>query len=679
MNMLSDAPSGGKRDLVVTFLVNHPKAILLLWTARKRAAEIGGIWRVVYIDTPGVERDQSRTRQEQTLHLLTRAKQMGAETEHVSSFSVLKGMEEMLARDHARISTVIVGSTEKDSGLLGRFYRPLWVKQVELVSKYNRVETIPLAGQFQQPLLERIMNGIKEIQPRHMIYALLAMLIPYGIAVAMQSALPPAFFRINEENIDNLFLIAAAIAAGRFGLAPGIVAAFAGFFINHYFFTLPYGQFKLTGLTDLFGMVLFLTAAILIAIFTSQMRVYAQRIKKREMHTEFLFTLYRLTSESFSREQAIETLEKNLSSMLKADVAFFLPPAGEPAGLEVAGESRYSFNENDLKALSACWADMKTTGAAAPYDPGSEWRFEPMIAAGGEVGVLGVRVHEHRSLDAWFGRLLNATADQTAAILAHIQLERSMEQTRISEEREKLRVMLLSSVSHDLKTPLAGIIGALSTYNTLKDRLKPTQQKELLDCSLEEAQRLDSLISNILDMTRLEAGNIKFHREWHNIRELTESVVKRLAHRIKARELALHFPGIEIEARLDNIMTGQVLQNLIDNACKYTPMGTKIEVSWETDEDHGLICQVRDHGTGIPPEKLESVFDKYTRLQKQDMQTPGTGLGLAIARSVIEGQGGWIRAANHPDGGAVFTFYLPEWRPATTSISGREKPYATLQ
>lgn len=678
MNVILDAHSGGRRDLVVTFLVHHPKAILLLWTARKRAQEIGGSWRVVYVDEPRQHNNMTRARHEQILHLLTRAKQMGAETEHVEAQSLLRGMEETLKRDSARIDTVIIGSMEREHRLFKYLYTPMWVKQVELASAYNKVETIPLTGQFQQQFYVRAINYLREVQPKHLGYALLAMVVPYAIAALMQASLSPVFFRINEENIDNLFLITAAIVAGRFGLIPGLVAAIAGFFVHHYFFSLPYNQLKLHSVTDYFGMMLFLSAAALIAVFTSQMRDYAQKIKKREMHTEILFTLYRLTSEAFSREQALDVLQKNLEQMLKCDVALFLPPAGQPSGLQAAAPEEIALDDNDRKALAACWSDMKSTGAASPYNPGSEWRFEPMIAASGEVGVLGIRPHDRRQLDAWFGRLLTATADQTAAILSHIELERSMQATRISEEREKLRVMLLSSVSHDLKTPLAGIIGALSAYNTLGPRLKPDQQQELLDCSLEEAQRLDSLITNILDMTRLEAGNIKFHKDWINIRDVTEGVIKRLAHRIKNREVVVSFPPLEIEAYMDNIMTGQVLQNLIDNACKYTPLGSRIDIIWETD-DEGIFCKVRDRGHGIPPEKLDTVFDKYTRLQKQDTQTPGTGLGLAIARTVMEGQGGWIRAENHPDGGAIFTFFIPQWRSAATAIAQKEKAYATLQ
>ena len=679
MNLILDTQASAKRDLVVTFIENHPKAILLLWTARKRAQEIGGRWRVIHIETPNQKNEQSG--HDQILHLLTHAKQMGAEVEHIEAMTHIKGAEDFLKREQAHIASVIVGSSDSENWLMRRLRAPSWVKFVQLAGHHAKVESVPLTGQFYQPVWRRIFSWLGEIQPKHLVFAPLFMVIPYALTAMLQSVLQPAFFRINEQNIDNLFLITAAVVAGRYGLVPGVLAAFVGFFVENYYFTLPYGQLKLHSMTDLFGMGLFLFAAIVIAVFTSQMRDYAQKIKKRELHTEMLFALYRLTSESFTRQQALDNLQKSLEQMLKVDVAFFLPPPGQPQGLEAAAPADLTLKENDRKALTACWSDMKCTGAASPFNPGTQWRFEPMIAANGEVGVLGVRPREARQLDAWFGRLLTATADQTAAILSHIALERSMEATRISEEREKLRVMLLSSVSHDLKTPLAGIIGALSACQTLGDRLKPAQQKELIEGSLEEAQRLDSFITNILDMTRLETGNIKFRKEWYNIQELTDNITKRLAHRLKARELRIRFDTPDVEACMDTIMTGQVLQNLLDNACKYTPGGTPIEINWHVDKNQGLIGEVRDHGRGIPAEKLGNVFDKYTRLQKQDTQTPGTGLGLAIVKAVMEGQGGWIKAGNHPEGGAVFTFCLPEWRLATNASAqppGKERAYATI-
>jgi two-component system, OmpR family, sensor histidine kinase KdpD len=438
----------------------------------------------------------------------------------------------------------------------------------------------------------------------------------------------------------------------------------------------PYYVLKLNSITDLFSMWLFLTAALLIALFTSHMRDYVKRIIRRELRTEMLFMLYRLTSEAYTRQQAIETLQQNLERMLDSDVAFFMPTTLNPKIVEVASPAGLTLNDHDRNALSICWSDMKSTGAASPYNPGTAWRFEPMISANGEIGVLGVRPRHKGQLDAWFGRMLTATADQTAAILSHLELERSMEESRISEEREKLRVMLLSSVSHDLKTPLASIIGALSAYLTLGDRLKPEKHNELIEGSLEEARRLDSFITNILDMTRLETGNIKFKQEWCGLSHFMDDIKKRMHHRMKHHELRINLPDHDIEGYMDVIMTGQIMQNLLDNACKYTPSGKAVDVTWDAEDGKELVCSIRDYGEGIPETQFEHIFDKFARLHKTDSQTAGTGLGLAIAKAVVESQGGSITASNHPEGGALFTFRLPRWRYASHHEQ-EEKAYVT--
>jgi two-component system sensor histidine kinase KdpD len=659
MTALSNSVSLPPRDLVVTFLEDHPKSIILLFTAAKRAQEIKGRWRAVYIET--TSRNKTSKTNERMLNLLTRAKQMGAETEHFEAMSLTQGMQQFFAREGDHLGVVVIGSQKPDHWLY-RWRKMPWVKMVQLASRCAKVEVVPLTGQFRQPLSAKMMKWLEELEPMHLVYALSGVAVPCLITLFLQKILPPALFRINEHNIDIIFIIASAFIAGRYGLIPGLVTAITSFFVDNYYFSLPYHMLKLRSLTDLFNMGLFLSSALLISLFTSRMRGYVQTISKREMMTEMLFVLYRLTSESYTRQQAMEILQKNLEHMLDADIAFFMPSLINPKAMDVACPTALFLEDNDRKALTSCWADMKSTGAASPYNPGTEWRFEPIIFTNGDIGVLGARPRHRNQLSAWFGRLLSATADQTAAILTHIELERSMETSHINEEREKLRSMLLSSVSHDFKTPLAGIIGSLSAYQALGDRMSPQKRAELVAGSLEEARRLDSFISNILDMTRLEGGNIRFRQEWHKLKEFMKTVTDRFEHPLKKRALAVHLPNRDIEIFLDDVMTGQVLQNLVDNACKYAPENTSVEIGWYPEEDGGITCQVRDHGSGIPQEKLELIFDKYARLQQKDSQVAGTGLGLAIAKAIIEAQGGWIRADNHPEGGAVFSFYLPQWR-----------------
>lgn len=670
---MPQAGSAG-RDLVVTYIEDHPKAVLLLLAAKRQAEEIGGRWRLVFFETPEHSTQEAENWNEHRLRLITRAKQMGAEVEQVEALSLAQGMTQLVEREKDRLAMVVIGKTEADRHFLFWKKQP-WVRLVDIAGRHTKVELVPLAGHFRQPIRERMLSAIRAVQPMHLLYALVGVAIPALLTVCMQWTLPPALFRINEENVIILFIIPCAFISGRYGLIPGLLTAICGFFVENYFFTIPYYEFKIYGITDMFRMGLFMFAAFFIAFFTSHLRNYVQRITRREMRTELLFMLYRLTSESSTPQQAIETLKHNLEQMLEMEVAFFMPELMNPRRLESVGEPDIELDVNDQSALYTCWEEMKSTGVASPDDQGASWRFEPMITTGGEIGVLGVRPRYAGQLDVWLGRMLTAIADQTAAVMAHIELERSMEETRISEEREKLRSMLLSSVSHDLKTPLASIIGALSAYLTLGDRLKPEKHNELIQGSLQEARRLDSFITNILDMTRLETGNVTFKKEWHDVGELTADIVKRLQHPLKKHKLNVVLPEPMAEICIDVTMTGQVLQNLLDNACKYTDEGTRIDIIWEPRDGEGMLCRIRDYGNGIPDENLERIFDKFARLHKKDAGQAGTGLGLAIARAVMQMQNGWIRAENHPEGGAQFVLCLPQWRYVNRS-EGKELVYA---
>jgi two-component system sensor histidine kinase KdpD len=674
MAAVSGTPSSN--NLVLVLVEDHPKAILLLRTARKRAQERNGKWRAVFVETPLQHKHADDDSQERILRLLTMAEQMGGESEHLEVASTKDGLELLCAREEPRLSLVIIGNAGKN-GAFSRFKMVPWIHTVHTISQRTQVEIVPLSGPlYQQSFLEKI--HWRSIRPRYLGYALLSVAGAAICASILERTLPPALFRINDYNIASLFMISCAFVAGKYGLLPGLVAAITGFLTLNYYFTVPYHALKIFTVTDTLNMVLFLSAALLIALFTSQTRGYAEKATKRELGTQLLFTLYRIASTSSSRKQAIEKLQRRLERMLDIDVAFFMPPVLNPERIELAAPENIELGEADRRALDTCWRDTKTTGIASSYDQGTSWRFEPMVSSGGEIGIIAVRPRKKMRMDAWFGRLLTAIADQTANVLEHIELERSMESTRIREEREKLRSMLLSSVSHDLKTPLSGIIGALSVHQSLGDRLTLEKRNDLIDSSLEEAQRLDSFITNILDMTKLESGNIKFKQEWYSAQSMIDSVRKRLAHRLKRRKLMVHPIPSDLEVFMDVVMTEQVLQNILDNACKYTPEGSTIEIACTVDPAKGFICSVRDHGKGLPPEKIDQAFDKYARLQKQDSQVAGTGLGLAIAKSVIDAQKGWITAGNHPEGGAMFAFCLPQWRCLPMTVA-EEKKHAVYE
>lgn len=646
-----------KRDLVIACLADHPKAMILLRTARNRAAHIGGRWRIVFVETPALSNLNEEV-QERMLRLLTLATQMGGETVHITAENYKKAAEAIIGGEKEAVASIIIGDAERRSGI--KLRRTLSEAVVDYAKRKRiAVEIVHIAGHnYRYSLLERF----SLFHPTHIFYALLSVGVAYAGAFTLQAILPPALFRINNQNVGLLFMTACAFSASRFGLIPGLVSSLTSFFLINYSLTIPRYHINFSNVTDLLNMGIFLSAALLISFFNGRTRGFAEKARKRELNTQVLFNLYQITSDISSRQQALEKLQEHLTRTLKMEVAFFIPPAINPDSIEPTFPVGILLSDTDIKALELCWKEMKTTGLCSPSFRDSAWRFNPMLAPSGAIGVIGVKPRYSNQIDVWFGGMLMTIADQVATIIEHIELARTMEATRISEEREKLRSMLLASVSHDLKTPLASIIAALNIYRSHGKLLDEKKCNSLIETAISESERLDSFITNILDMTRLESKKINFARSWCDPTSILRDVMKRLEYRLRKHKLVLHPLGKKIEVFMDYMMIGQVLQNIIDNACKYTPSGTLIELRMIADIKGGFSYELRDHGKGIPAGKMEHIFDKYARLKMRDSQVAGTGLGLAICKAIMEGQGGYISVANHEEGGAVFTMTMPEWR-----------------
>jgi two-component system sensor histidine kinase KdpD len=260
-----------------------------------------------------------------------------------------------------------------------------------------------------------------------------------------------------------------------------------------------------------------------------------------------------------------------------------------------------------------------------------------------------------------FRAAISSTRTARSATLAieRVYLVDDLDQTKRSVEADRLRSALLTSISHDLKTPLAAIIGAAGTLKSFPSELTDQAKAELLSTIVEESERLNRFIANLLDMTRLEAGSIKPNTARHDVSEIVGSVLERaskiLAHHSVEVETASELPMLD----LDPVLFEQALFNLLDNAAKYSPAGTKIRIeAWQ--EDNSVKLEVSDEGRGIPIEEIERIFEKFHRTNKGDQVQAGTGLGLAISRGFIEAMGGSLIAGNRSDrAGAVFTITMP--------------------
>jgi two-component system sensor histidine kinase KdpD len=249
--------------------------------------------------------------------------------------------------------------------------------------------------------------------------------------------------------------------------------------------------------------------------------------------------------------------------------------------------------------------------------------------------------------------------DQGALAIERVLLVEDMDRVKRTVESERLRAALLTSISHDLKTPLASVLGAASTMRDLGSGLSDAEKRDLLATVIDESERLNRFIANLLDMTKLESGAIVPNTAPHDIGEIVGSALRRAAKILVRHKVSLQLAADLPMLELDAVLFEQVLFNLLDNAAKYAAVDTTISIRSVRDRD-SVLLEIADEGEGIPPLELESVFDKFYRAQKGDHVRPGTGLGLAISRGFVEAMHGTISAANRTDRrGAVLTIRLP--------------------
>jgi two-component system sensor histidine kinase KdpD len=294
--------------------------------------------------------------------------------------------------------------------------------------------------------------------------------------------------------------------------------------------------------------------------------------------------------------------------------------------------------------------------------PGSAGVYLPLRASHGAVGVLGVLPNEPwRSIGTERLHLLEAFAGLVALAVERVELAGEAARIRIQMETERLRSSLLSAVSHDLRTPLAVITGGASTLLDSGQSLDPKTRRELLVSILDESDHLNRLVANLLDMTRLEAGALELRKEWQSVEEIVGAALGRMSRQLQDHPVVTHLQGEMPFVPMDDLLIEQVFVNLLENAAKYAPPASPIELKAVMDEGQ-LVVEVADRGPGLPPDDLDRVFEKFYR-STNSAGRPGAGLGLAICRGIVELHGGTITAENRNGGGAVFRFSLPSTMP----------------
>jgi two-component system sensor histidine kinase KdpD len=364
-----------------------------------------------------------------------------------------------------------------------------------------------------------------------------------------------------------------------------------------------------------------------------------------------------------------------MAAMLKVRVVVLLPDAPHSSQLSVRGAypPEDELDEADLAAARWSWQSNRPTGRGSDTLPGGRRLFLPLRTSRGPVAVVGIDSEAERSADGLAPRttaallspdqrrLLDALGDQAAVSIERIQLAEDVDRARLFAETERLRAALLTSISHDLRTPLSAILGAAGTLQNYHDQLDAGSQRELLGSIADEAERMGRFVANLLDMTRLESGGVTKHVELTDLGELIGSTLTRAAKVLIHHDVKLDIAADLPLMPLDAVLLEQVLFNLLDNAAKYAPEHTGITLrAWWDRAGRNVQLEVIDEGPGIPAALTEKIFEKFFRVHAADRTRAGTGLGLAICRGFVEAIGGRITASNRVDrSGAVFTLSLP--------------------
>ena len=494
---------------------------------------------------------------------------------------------------------------------------------------------------------------------------------PYGVAlVAVAAAVGVGGLikpLLGVENVDLVFLTAVVAIAVRYGLWPSLLATVASSLCYNFFFLPPLYTFTITDPTNLAAFVFFTVVAVVVSHFAARGRSQTVAARERVRAVELLYAFSRKLAGVGTLDDVLWATAYQTALMLKVRVVLLLPEDGSIV-VKTGYPPEDILDEADVAAAKWAWQNDRVAGRGSDTLPGAKRLFLPMRTGRGAIGVMGIDSDKTGPLlTPDQRRLLDALIDQAALAIERVYLVEDVDRAKRTIETDRLRSALLTSISHDLKTPLAAVLGAASTLRDLSTGLSDAEKADLLATVIDESERLNRFIANLLDMTRLESGAVVPNTALHDLGEIVGSALRRASkilagHRIEL-ELAAGLPMLELDA----VLFEQALFNLLDNAAKYSPDGSTIRIrSWR---DQDAVClQVLDEGDGIPPGDLEHIFDKFYRAEKGDRVRAGTGLGLAISRGFVEALHGEITAANRPDRpGAVFAIRLPV-PPATKQL-----------
>src|SRR5215468_2318551 len=642
--------AAGERILVC--VSEDRRAAGLVRYAKRLADRLHGPWTALYVEGQRSLQytEEDRDRIADTLRL---ADALGGEAVTIPSVERKIADDVIGYAESHNVTHIIIGKSSRS-----RWFEILHGSVVhDLVRRSGNISVHVIAGDAVggEPIPKKTLRtaeGAETFDLRRYIIALLFV----GIALGVSEAIQPW---LGIENVDLVFLTAVVGVALRHGLLPSLVASVAASLSYNFFFLPPIYTFTITDPINVVAFFFFIVIAVIVSNVAARVHRQAVAAMSRARTTESLYVFSRKLAGAGTLDDVLWATAYQAALMLEVRVVLLLPE-NDAIVVKAGYPPEDTLDEADLAAAKWAWQSNRAAGRGSDTLPGAKRLFLPMYTGRGAVGVVGLDSDKSGPLlTPDRRRLLDALMDQAALAVERVRLVEDLDRAKRTVETDRLRSALLTSISHDLKTPLAGILGSASTLRGLSGALDGPAKADLITTIIDEAERLNRFIANLLDMTKLESGAIVPNSALHDLGELVGSALERTSkiiaqHQVEI-DLARDLPMVEI----DPVLFEQVLFNLLDNAAKYAPAGTTVRIqSWRDRDSVGL--QVLDEGAGIPPGDLEQIFDKFYRARKVDQVRAGTGLGLAISRGFIEAMHGTISAANRTDRtGAVFTIRLP--------------------
>lgn len=484
-------------------------------------------------------------------------------------------------------------------------------------------------------------------------------LLPYAIGVgvvAVASAIAYGLEKILPlPNLSLVFLLGVLFLGMRYGALPAICAGLLSCAVYNFLFTKPYFTFLVDHEDDTLTLAFFLVVAGLTGNLAGNVRRQLVEARKAARRTTLLYEFSRKVAAAADLDQMIAAVQGHVTAALDASASILLPVPGQPDRMPLDDVA-----ETDRAAAEQAWRQGVPAGRAALARPEADRLFMPLVTAHGRVGLLALAFADaRRALTSDQEDMLRTVVDQTAVAIERAQLSAESDRSRWLRETESLRAALLSSISHDLRTPLVSVIGSATTLSTVGSLISAAERADLVGTILAEAKRLNRFVQNLLDMTRLSYGGLMLRRDWVDPRDV-------VGHAVAAMEESLS--GFRFDLRLapelplvfaDPVLLEQAIINILDNAVKYSPPGAPIALDARR-ADGAIEIAVTDRGPGIPEGDRERVFDMFMRVQDRDARRAGTGLGLAICRGFLAAHGGDVEIAAGDGGvGTRVTVRLP--------------------